>query len=396
MIVFLKNMQRLAARLLLPFTNWRVPVRLLRGTARGSGQEVRLLAAGHPRWTAWVSECWFAAEPVVESSAQVPVWALQRHLNQQQQAQQSAADLVLVGIDRLSARLFLEPGCLALPPMISTWMDVPRDAQVLGQHSWKGASDFRRVKKHGYESSLSTTAADFDLFYDHFYKPYLEGRHATPAAMAPRWVLRLVFRCGWIQWVTQNGERVAGDLVIRQGGDFIPVITGLRDGRQDLLRQGALVAVYVHSIFHALKSGCTRILMGGSKPSLRDGVLRYKSKWLDGLCAHDGHLTANHVLLLRWQRLAGPVAEFLSHTAPIHHEQGGYSALWVFPPELPLTAANLQKEYQALRMKGLHRFRILLPGPPPPDFVCPPELRLIELATVDQAGPMGLSSPEAA
>ncbi len=386
MIVFLKSLQRWLARLLLPFIGWRVPVRMLRGTARGSGLEVRLLAAGHPHWSTFVCQHWFAAEPEVESVAHVAVWRLQKHLNQRQ----SAAALTLVGIDSISARLFLEPGYLAVPPLVSSWMAVPADPQILGHPSWKGRSDFRRVKKHGYESNISSTAADFDLFYDHFYKPYLLRRHVVAAPTAPRWMLRLVFRFGWIQWVTQQGERVAGDLVIRQGSDYTPLVTGVRDGRQDLLRQGALAAVYVYALRHAQRLGCTRLLLGGSQPALRDGVLRYKSKWLDGLCAHDGHLSANHALLLRWQRLAGPVADFLTRTGLIHHEQGGYSALWVFPRDVALTAVNLQREYEALQLRGLRCFRILLPGPPPADFVCPPGVRLVALAEAEQAGTAGL------
>lgn len=382
MIRLLQSLQRWGTRLTMPFfTGWRVPVRLLRGTARGSGQEVRLLAAGHPRWSSYVCQRLFSAEPEVESIVHVPVWSLQKHLNQRQ----SEAALVLVGIDRISARLFLEQSYLAVPHLVSSWMDVPADPQALGPHSGKSGSDFRRVKRHGYESHLSAAAEDFDLFYDQFYKPYLDGRHAVAMLMSPRWALRLVFRFGWIQWVTQKGGRVAGDLVIRQGRDYVPIVTGLRDGRQDLLRQGALAALYVHSIHHARSLGCTRILLGGSQPSLHDGVLRYKGKWLDGLCAHDGPVSGNIVLLLRWRQLSGPVADFLSHTALIHHEQGGYSALWVFPRDVPLTAETLRKECRALQVNGLHRFRILLPGKTPADFVCPPGVCLIELSAMTQS-----------
>ncbi len=387
MIVHLQRLLRWWARLYLPFARWRVPVQVVRGTARASGQQVRLLVAGRPRLSRFVFQEIFNGEPVVEKSAQVPVWALQRHLD----LWQSDADLTHVGIDRLSAALFLGRGYLAVPSGVSAWMSVPKDLpSCLRQHS-KVASDFRRTKRHGYSSQLSNAAGDFDLFYDHYYLPYARGRHQQHAHLSPRWMLRLVFRFGAVQWLTLNGERLSGDLLTTQGRDYIPVAVGVRDGRPDLLRQGVLAALYVHALEHARQRGCTRIIFGGSLPSLHDGVLRYKSKWQDGFTEHAGHLSANHVLLLRWNRLTGPVADFLSQTGLIHHDQSGYSALWVFPSHLPLTAENLRQQYGVLKLKGLHRFRILLPGAAPPGFDCPPEVRLIDLAAAEKAGAGGIN-----
>ena len=390
MIVVLKTLLSWWMRLVLPCLGWRVSVRLLRGAARESGTEVRLLAAGGADWVAYVSGRFFAAEPVVEETLQVPVWRLQ----QQADAWQPRADLVVIGIDRLSAQVFLRRDCLMLPQWVSAWMHVPQEAQDFERQRSRTESDFRRVRKQGFASSLSTIAADFDVFYDQFYLPTLHGRHSAAAPMAPRWMLRLVFRLGALQWETCQGLRVAADLVIREGRDYVPVVTGLHAGRDELRRQGALVALYAHAPQHARALGCTRILLGGSRPSLHDGVLRYKSKWLDGLCQHDSHLSGNHVTLLRWNRLAGPVAEFLSHTALIHQEQGGYSALWVFPNHLPLTAETLTKELHALQVKGLRCLRIVLPGRPPPGFTAPPGVLCLELAAAEHSGAGGICGME--
>lgn len=386
MMAFLHTLLRWWVGLRLPFTSWRVSVQELCGTSRVSGQEVRMLAAGMPRWAAQVGPYFFAGEPVVEKTTLVPVWFLRRHLNQRQ----ASADLTLAGIDRISARLFLGKDYLAMPPLISSWQSVPANPSDSAQKRSSVASDLRRAKKQGYTSQLSKAAGDFDLFYEHFYKPYILGRHTTNARLTPRWMLRLVYAFGSIQWLTLKGERVAADLVMKQGRGYNLVVTGVRDGRQDLLRQGAMAALYINSVGHARQLGCTRILLGSSRAFLQDGLTRYKGKWMDGFTQDDGHITANHVLLLRWNRLKGPVAEFLSSAGPIHHEQSGYSALWAFPSHLPLSAETLQKQYEALKLKDLYRFRILLPDKVPPGFVCPPEVRLIELAAAEEAGAGGI------
>ncbi|MBN8420162.1 MAG: hypothetical protein J0L73_14690 [Verrucomicrobia bacterium] len=387
MIAFLHSLLRCWMALRLPFTSWRVSVQELRGTAHVSGQEVRLLAAGLPRWAEQVGTYFFAGSPVVENTTLVPVWRLRRHLNQRQ----VAADLTLVGIDRVSAWLFLGKGYLAMPPLISTWQADSEKQPGRSHVRDSVASDLRRVKKHAFGSHLSKAAGDFDLFYEQFYKPYILGRHTTNARLTPRWMLRLVFRFGAIQWLTLGGERVAADLVMKQGRAYNLVVTGVREGRQDLLRLGALAALYVHSLEHARELGCTRILLGSSRAFLRDGLTRYKGKWMDGFTRDDGHITANHVLLLRWNRLAGPVAEFLSSAGLVHYDQSGYSALWAFPSHLPLTAENLRKQYEMLRLKDLRRFRILLPAKAPAGFVCPPEARLIEMAAAEEAGAGGIN-----
>jgi hypothetical protein len=162
------------------------------------------------------------------------------------------------------------------------------------------------------------------------------------------------------------------------------VASGVLDGRTDLLRKGAVAALYVHAIQHARRQGCAKVFLGGSRPSLHDGLFRYKNKWGAAVCEHP---EVHMAMLLRWNRLEGPVAGFLSHTSIIHLDRDGLSALWAVPRDLPLTAERLDKEYRAINTTGLRRFRILLPGEPPPGFACPPDVRLIPLPSMAQAGP---------
>ena len=358
-----------------PFHGWRVPVAILKGAARQSGKQVTLLAAGQKRWTLFITQRFFAEAPEVERMVQVPVWHLQKLLEQWQ----SAADLTVVGIDRISARLFLGKNYLTAPPLVSSWIPVPDDLKTFARKNENAASDMRRTRIKKFEKQCSQSKADFDLFYDHFHSPYILARYGEAAHVAPRWLLRHRFKHGMILWLCRNGERLAGDLITVKGAELGAVVTGIRDGRLELLKEGVLSAIYVQTLYLAKELGCTKIHVGGSNASLHDGVLRYKSKWGGIIFAYDGSLSSNYVTLLKWCQLNGAVAEFLSHTSIIHHDNGGLSAFWVFPNHLPLTAASLHKEYRRLRAAGLHRFRILIPGKVPPDFVCPPEVRLIEL-----------------
>lgn len=377
----LQNFLRWAMRYVLPLVGWRVPVALLRGTASGSGREVVLLSAGPG--AEFITTHFFAQEPVVERRTRVPVWRLQRRLDEWR----SAADLVAVRVDRVSARLFLGPHYLAVPQWISSWADVPEDLHAFARTHLSVQSDLRRIRIKNFESHLSRTREDFELFYAKFYQPYVSARHGGMACVSPRWMLRHTFRQGQILWVTRAGERQAGMLVTCAGAQFFSHVLGVLDAREDLRQAGALSALYVHSLQEARRRGCTEFNMGGSLPSLHDGVLRYKSKWAARLRLSGGFVGANTVTLLGWNRLEGPVAEFLGRTSLIHHDQDGFSALWVFPQDQPLTVETLHQHCTQLKTPGLRRFDIVLPGEVPEGFVCPAGVRLIPWSTVQHGGP---------
>lgn len=386
----LQTLLRWCMRIVLPFVHWRVPVLLLRGPARVSGREVVLLSAGSP--SAFITGRFFAQEPTEVRRTRVPVWRLQRLLNEWR----AAADLVDIEIDRVSARLFLDTTHLALPRWITSWMNVPEDLREFGRTHRNAQTDLRRIRVKNFDCHLSREAKDFDLFCEKFHRPHTTARHGDMTMVSPRWMLRYVFRQGMIQWVSRKGEKLAGGILTIKGKVLTKRINGVLDGRADLLKEGVLSALYVHAMQEARRLGCTELNMGGSLPSLHDGVFRYKSKWATGLRSHDGFISANCVTLLDWNRLAGPVAEFLSQTSLIHHDQDGYSALWIFPHDQPLTAETLQQHYDKLDTAGLRRFDILLPGDAPEGFVCPANVRLIPLAAVREGGPEQLKLCELA
>lgn len=386
----LQTLLRWCMQIVLPFVHWRMPVVLLRGPARVSGREVVMLCAGSP--STFITERFFAQVPAQVRRTRVSVWRLQRLLNKWS----GYADMVHIEIDRLSARLFLAKTYLAVPQWIISWMNVPEDLRAFGRTHRNARTDLRRIRMKKFECHLSREAKDFDFFYEKFHRPHVTARHGDMTKVSPRWMLRYVFRQGMIQWVTRNGEKLAGGIVTIKGQEFAKRVNGVLDGRADLLKEGVLSALYVHSMQEAKRLGCSELNMGGSMPSLHDGVFRYKRKWATGLRSHDGFMSANCVTLLAWNRLAGPVAEFLSQTSLIHHDQDGYSALWVFPHDEPLTAKTLQQHYDRLDAAGLRRFDILLPGEVPAGFVCPAHVRLIPLTAVPEGGPEQLKLCELA
>ena len=128
-------------QIVLPFVYWLVPVALLSGLARASGLEVVMLSAGSP--SAFSIGRFFAQEPTVVRRTRVPVWRLQRFVNECR----AVADLLDIEIDRVSARLFLDTTYLAVPRWITNWMKVPEDLRALGHTHRNAKTDLRRSEQ---------------------------------------------------------------------------------------------------------------------------------------------------------------------------------------------------------------------------------------------------------
>lgn len=366
----------------LPVLGWRVPVCLLRGVAPDTGRQVVLLSAGGTSEFIW--DRFFAEEPEVVRSTRVPVWRLQRLVD----AWSSEADLTQVRVDRISARLFLRKGGhLVVPEQVNPWTRLPTDMNDFLSTRRDIRREAERARKRKYDYQISRSIEDFNEFYDRHFRPFVIARHGARAAVTPRWRLRLFMRSGMLMWGLRDGVRVSGGLLEVKDGQYHILMCGLLDGREDLMKDGALCARYVHAFYHAASLGCTELHMGGSHPSLHDGVFHYKSKWATDYATHVGFVSGNMVMQISWQRLEGAVAEFLSRTSLVFHDQEGFSAIWVFPQGMPLTTPVLKQQCARLRARGLRTFVVLLPAEPPPDFVSPPEVLLLPMSAAAHGPP---------
>lgn len=175
----LQTLLRWCMQIVLPFVHWRMPVVLLRGPARASGREVMMLCAGSQ--SAFITGRFFAQEPIVVRRTRVPVWRLQRFVNECR----AVADLVDIEIDRVSARLFLDTNYIALPLWITSWMKVPEDLREFGRSHRNAQTDLRRIRVKNFAFHLSREEKDFDLFCDKFHRPHTTARHGDMTMVSP-------------------------------------------------------------------------------------------------------------------------------------------------------------------------------------------------------------------
>jgi hypothetical protein len=153
------------------------------------------------------------------------------------------------------------------------------------------------------------------------------------------------------------------------------------------MKKGALAATYFYLITYARQEGCTRIDFGGNRPSLHDGVLRYKRKWGVAL-SEKSDIPYDH--LVRWNRLDGVVADFLSHTSLIFRDRGGLSAISAVDHEGPVPASHAWTVHHCIWIQGLRRLYLVATSGWKPDVGGPPHTCLIDPKSLGDGGPQAL------
>ena len=326
--------------------NWsglrQVPAVFLRGPTHRTGQSGRLLLIGHEPWAQYLPRRFFSGEPKREFLGQLGIRALPEFLDRFQQS----ADLTIVRADRLSAQKFFGKDYLAVPEWVGTRLAVPDDLDALVRGNRSIREDMRLVRRHKLQPLVTEGEERFHEFYDSMYVPFSQARHGALAFIKSRHELTRRVRNGGILWIMRGSHPLAGILFERKNDMLDLHAMGLASGELPLNKRGIMAALYYYSIAHACELSCAEVDFRGARPSLHDGLLRYKRKW--GMTLYDRSDTY-YDLLVRWNGMNGVVKDFLSHTGLIFRDEGRLSALH----------ADESQNCRSLWIGGLHRLYLL-------------------------------------
>ncbi len=321
---------------------WKIPVVVLRGPLQPSGQIGSLLVAGHDPWVGYLPHRFFVGDPQRERVGNVRIGDLPALLHRMG----GSVDLTIVRVDRLSARKFLDHDYLVVPEWVGMRLRVPEDLDglVRGNHSIR--EDMRLARRHKLYPLVTEGAERFDEFYDCMYVPFSRARHGKLAVVKSRHELRQQLRNGGILWVMRENIPLASMIFKRKKQVLDMEAIGMAMGELPLKMRGIMAALYYFNIAYARRLGCTEVDFRGARPSLHDGLVRYKRKW--GNILYDKS-DSYYDLLVRWNAVNGVVKDFLSHTSLIFREAEGLSAI---------TTDNSQSR-RSLWIGGLHRLLVL-------------------------------------
>lgn len=347
----------------------RVCVVLLRGMT-ASGRQGSMLLAGNSR-TSYLPHCFFGGTPQAETLAEVPVFRLEPMVRKYA----SEADLTAICTDRFSSRLFFEDSYMVVPAWVGGSLDVPAELAALIRASHSVHEDMRVVRREGLVPEISRDTADFDLFYDNYYVPFTGRRHGEAAHLNDRCWLWRRFRTGGILWILRDGERIAGVQFGRLGPMLHLWAIGTLGGAPEPVKAGAFAALYYHSIELARRTGAAGVDFGGTRPSLDDGLLRYKRKW--GVVLRDNPRN-NYEFLVRVNRWNRTVTAFLSSTSLIYRDGRRLAALAAIDSDTPAAQGDADRVRHLLWMNGLAHLSIVSASGWRSGVEPPPQVSLVD------------------
>ena len=134
----------------------------------------------------------------------------------------------------------------------------------------------RLIRRHSYRLEFSQDQSDKEQFFADFYGPYIRARHGRRAVTADRKTF-LEATSGATLAKLIAGDAWTAGMLLQESGSTLRF--GWFGSKTLPAASGASEVLDVLIIRSAMQRGIRRISFGSSRPSLSDGVVRYKRKF---------------------------------------------------------------------------------------------------------------------
>jgi hypothetical protein len=311
-------------------------VRLM-GTTH-AGATGTMIVGGHDPLEEFLPNHFFASKPEIASLGNVSVFQLPRRLHELR----ATADLTAVKLDRALINLLFKADYLRVPEWIRSSMPIPDSIESVaaGHHSL--GQDLRLIRKHQFSFVESHADEDLVEFFNTVYRAHGLVRHGPSAQLRSFASISCAMKRGALLWIMCEGRKVGGVVLDSNNGRMILAGLGTVGGDESLLRKGVLAATYYFSMQYARSRDCRILDFGGTRPSLYDGLLRYKRKW--GAVIDPKPLICSDTLV--WWPISNPsIAAMLKTTPLVFRDHGALSALYLDsePPLPPAVTRGLRR-----------------------------------------------------
>jgi hypothetical protein len=268
-----------------------IKVTLFEGTLISGSCSFRCLMIGSGVFNEDFRSRVYSADLRVKRQLRVPFFLLRPYVSMQQ----GNFDLCVAALPS-AYRFLMEPvatfeGADLITQLIDTSKGWDGVRQKLSRAKRTQVNGFER--KFGMEMRISTTMEDLDFFYRRMFLPYVNTRFGNVAMIDGYSEIQEMFENGgMLLFVLKDGAPVAGALCQQREGRLSYNRAGVLDGNEDLLKCGALTAIYYYQIKYAVENGLSVMNAQQSRPFLRDGVYGNKARWGAYAEAYRGYSTS--------------------------------------------------------------------------------------------------------
>lgn len=247
---------------------WRIE-----GRERHGGRPLSLLFVGQAVTRQYLSGLLYGAHPLPAKRTIVPRGLLEAGAH----ALGRRCDLVVLESLRPDGGA-APSGAFWIPEWVGGEIEFA-EAERLKATSRRLQADLRRLRSLPHRVETTRAPSELYRFYCEFYEPYVRSTRGACACLSSWEDVEARFGQSELYWIMQDGERLAGQIVLYEPDRVRAWCLGVKQGARELVRSGVIAALYQAEIEHLARNGYARLHVGASRAFLTDGALRFKRKW---------------------------------------------------------------------------------------------------------------------
>lgn len=272
-----------------------------------------------------------------------------------------AEGMMVIEGDRCFSESMQKRGMLAVPEWVRFKLDISRslDEILEGWTKRAGKDNLRKIKKHGFVCETAHNFQQLSEFYHQMYLPFIKSRYGSLALISTVGHMKGLLEQGTLLLLRNQSDYIAGNLIYEGTPYPRAAFLAVKDGSTQYLRQGALSALYYHSIIWAKAKGYTLFDFGHCRSILSDGLFRYKRRW--GMYIEKSG-EKNRMLYLSLKNLTPEMSDFFAAN-PLVCECGRrlYGLIFCRSAD-ELTPIHLERLRNKYFIRGLEGLKIIMLG----------------------------------
>ena len=242
----------------------------LKGEERESGAETRITYFGRDeRIRNYWKNSLYRTPPEEEKGPGAFLWNIRPTKNDGR----ISHDLVLVELTRLTRIFARNSRGFVLPRWFDTLLDPAFSLEALGKND-----TLKQIKKHNFHMEVTSKEEDLRFFYDRMFTPYISERHGDASVLVEYsyFLKRFRKKDSRLCFLMMDGSPVVASFNERIKGRIKFSGIGVLDGSREIVRMGAIRALYYFMLTEYQQEGEREISFGGTSPLLSDGLTQFK------------------------------------------------------------------------------------------------------------------------
>ena len=331
---------------------------IIAGDEISSRQKLVIIYAGREKNKNYL--VWLAFNDTFEENHMGKTWLWELHKMAKGNGYDSS--LMIVEVPNFFSKFLGKKKCFYVPSWVSGEIDISvNNPSLFKQRNTSLKSDLSKIRRNKLQFEVTKDLTRLHDFYCNMYKPYIAKAHGNSAVeMSYEYVKSKFTRSNSLKdllLIKQGDEYRAGVMLIYLGNSAKLLFLGVKDGNLDYVREGVIGALFYFSVQYLSEKGVTRIDFGASRPFLKDGVLRFKSKWNQRISTE-----RKMVFLFKPISMTGGVKGFFLNNPFIYKDKTELKGAIFIESDLSLSQSDIKRIYKDYYIPGLSKLVIYQSG----------------------------------